>query len=142
MFLFFEPAVFPKKIKALFPQEERYEQLQKILTDINEAIRAYLSVKLTVSLITAISSYAVMAIMGLDFTFFWAFLIFLLNFIPNIGSLIATIFPADSRRETLQCRKGSLATTFDKLRTPIESTQLLREPEVCEVTCAYAFSVS
>lgn len=94
MFLFFEQAVFPKKIKALFPQEERYEQLQKILTDINEAIRAYLSVKLTVSLITAISSYAVMAIMGLDFAFFWAFLIFLLNFIPNIGSLIATIFPA------------------------------------------------
>lgn len=28
------------------------------------------------------------------FAFFWAFLIFLLNFIPNIGSLIATLFPA------------------------------------------------
>jgi len=94
IFLFFEQAVFPKKMRALCPQKETYNQVVEILDHINEAIRAYLSVKLTVSLITAIASYALMAYMGLDFAFFWAFLIFLLNFIPNIGSLIATIFPA------------------------------------------------
>ncbi len=94
MFLFFEQAVFPKKIKALFPKKDKFDQFEEIIRDINEAIRAYLSVKLTVSLITSIASYALMAMMGLDFAFFWAFLIFLLNFIPNIGSLIATVFPA------------------------------------------------
>ena len=32
--------------------------------------------------------------MGVDYAVFWSFLIFLLNFIPTIGSLIATTFPA------------------------------------------------
>lgn len=94
MFLFFEQAAFPKKIRALFPQDDRYERFQKVLEDINDAIRAYFKVKLTVSLITAFASYLLMMFIGLDFALFWAFLIFLLNFIPNIGSLIATIFPA------------------------------------------------
>ncbi|MEZ5345299.1 MAG: AI-2E family transporter [Pyrinomonadaceae bacterium] len=94
IFIFFEQAAFPKKINALFPEADRFRQFENIVESVNEAIRAYFSVKLTVSLITAVSSYILMAIIGLDFAIFWAFLIFLLNFIPNIGSLIATIFPA------------------------------------------------
>lgn len=94
MFLFFEQAVFPKKIRALFPQKDQFEQFHEIIEHINEAIRAYFQVKITVSLITATTSYLLMAVVGVDFAVFWAFLIFLLNFIPNIGSLIATIFPA------------------------------------------------
>jgi predicted PurR-regulated permease PerM len=50
--------------------------------------------KTVVSLLTGILSYIVLAIIGVDFAVFWAFLIFLLNYIPTIGSLIATIFPA------------------------------------------------
>ncbi len=94
IFIFFEQAAFPKKINALFPQADKYQHFENVLHSVNEAIRAYLSVKLTVSLITAIASYILMAVIGLDFAIFWAFLIFLLNFIPNIGSLIATVFPA------------------------------------------------
>ena len=57
-------------------------------------MRAYFKVKITVSVITAFLSYLLMTFIGLDFAVLWAFLIFLLNFIPNIGSLIATLFPA------------------------------------------------
>mgnify|MGYP001804369230 CR=1 FL=1 len=32
--------------------------------------------------------------MGVDAAFFWAFLMFALNYIPTVGSLIATLFPA------------------------------------------------
>ncbi len=94
VFIFLEQAVFRRKIKAIFPQEGKFQNFEEVLESINEAIRAYFSVKLTVSLITATASYILMALVGLDFAIFWAFLIFLLNFIPNIGSLIATIFPA------------------------------------------------
>ena len=38
-------------------------------------------------------SFIVFYICDLNFAIFWAFLIFILNFIPTIGSLIATLFP-------------------------------------------------
>ena len=46
-----------------------------------------------VSFLTGFLSYIALAIIGIDAPLFWALLIFLLNFIPTIGSLIATIFP-------------------------------------------------
>ena len=94
IFIFFEQVHFRKKIAGLFPEEQREERFLKVIENINEAVRAYFKVKITVSLITALLSYALMMFIGLDFAVLWAFLIFLLNFIPNIGSLIATIFPA------------------------------------------------
>ncbi|WP_366142674.1 AI-2E family transporter [uncultured Aquimarina sp.] len=38
--------------------------------------------------------YIFLALMDVDAPFFWALLMFLLNYIPTVGSLIATIFPA------------------------------------------------
>lgn len=94
VFLFLEQVSFPPKLKALFAEEERYEQVQQILKGINKAISSYISVKTAVSVLTAVLSYTVMALIGLDFAIFWAFIIFLLNYIPSVGSLIATAFPA------------------------------------------------
>lgn len=47
-----------------------------------------------VSFITGALSYVALLIFGVDSALFWAFLIFILNFIPTVGSLIATLFPA------------------------------------------------
>ena len=35
-----------------------------------------------------------MAAIGLDFAAFWGMLIFFLNFIPTVGSILATVFPS------------------------------------------------
>jgi len=94
IFLLLEQTFFPKKFRALFPDADRLSKFQDVIERINESIHAYFTVKLTVSLLTAVASYIVMLLVGLDFAIFWAFLIFLLNFIPNIGSLVATLFPS------------------------------------------------
>jgi len=94
LFLFLEQVSFPLKLQAIFPEQEKYGRVQEILVGINQAISSYISVKTAVSILTGVLSYIVMAIIGLDFAAFWAFLIFLLNYIPSVGSLIATAFPA------------------------------------------------
>jgi predicted PurR-regulated permease PerM len=65
-----------------------------MLDHIDQSISRYISLKTLISLITAVASYVALLLIGVDFPLFWAAVIFLLNFIPTIGSLIATLFPA------------------------------------------------
>lgn len=95
LFLLLENAVIDHKLKAIHRNDpSNYAILLRISTDINNSISNYLVLKTAVSFITGFLSYVILAIIGVDFPVFWAFLIFVLNFIPNIGSLIATVFPA------------------------------------------------
>jgi len=93
-FIFLEQRFFHAKLKALLPNGSRRADVEKIISQIDHDIRVYIGVKTLVSALTAIFAYAIMRIAGLDFAEFWAVLIFVLNFIPNIGSLIATALPA------------------------------------------------
>ena len=46
------------------------------------------------SLVTAALSWAVLALIGCQNASFWALVIFMLNFIPVVGSLLSVVFPA------------------------------------------------
>ena len=65
-----------------------------MINKIHHSIGNYVGLKTVVSLLTGFLSYFALLFIGVDAPLFWAFLIFVLNFIPTIGSLIATIFPA------------------------------------------------
>jgi predicted PurR-regulated permease PerM len=52
-------------------------------------IQKYLGLKTAISAVTGLLIGAWVAVLGLDFALTWGFLAFLLNFIPNIGSIIA-----------------------------------------------------
>lgn len=93
VFLLLESRFIPAKIEALFPADSRRDRVQLILCRIDHDIQTYFGVKTAVSLVTALLSYAVMRAVGLDFAAFWALLVLILNFIPTIGSIVATIFP-------------------------------------------------
>ncbi|MFV0338232.1 MAG: AI-2E family transporter [Chthoniobacterales bacterium] len=93
LFLAFEIRHIPAKINALFPNTQRREKLKKIISRIDRDINTYLGVKTLISLTTGLLSYGVMRVVGLEFAEFWALLIFVLNFIPTVGSIISTLLP-------------------------------------------------
>ncbi len=94
IFLFIEQHFFQRKIEAIFRQPKSRQLVNNILEHIARDTQTYLGLKTFVSLATAFLSYLIMKGVGLDFAEFWALLIFFLNFIPNIGAIIATAFPA------------------------------------------------
>ncbi|MDI9817930.1 MULTISPECIES: AI-2E family transporter [unclassified Legionella] len=93
VFLFVEQHFFTQKLDALFPQTNHRLLVNNILTHIVKDTQTYLGLKTLLSLVTATASWIIMKSVGLDFAEFWALLIFFLNFIPNIGAIVATAFP-------------------------------------------------
>ncbi|MEM9526537.1 MAG: AI-2E family transporter, partial [Bacteroidota bacterium] len=83
-----------KKMAALGLDLQESNRLSIVLGEINTAMRTYLGVKTFTSLVTAILSWFVFFFVGVDYALFWAFLIFLFNYIPTIGSITATLLPA------------------------------------------------
>jgi predicted PurR-regulated permease PerM len=77
----------------MFTDDGKRSQIVEIFEKIKKDIKSYFVIKTMVSTVTAILSYCVMIVFGLDFAIFWAFLIFFLNFIPSVGSIIAVSFP-------------------------------------------------
>lgn len=93
-FLLVDQSVFPYKLKVMFKDVKTRERVERVLESINNKSKTYLFVKTFLSVLTGVFSYIVLRIVGVDFASFWAVFIFLLNFIPTIGSIIGVIFPA------------------------------------------------
>ncbi len=94
LFLFLEQASFKLKLNALFSDTNNHQKVFTILNEISRDVRTYFGIKTLTSAVTGIYSYLIMQSLGLDFAAFWALLIFFMNFIPTIGSIVATIFPS------------------------------------------------
>lgn len=64
-----------------------------IYREIDTKIRRYIVTKVTTSAITGIFVGVMLGILGLDLAFVFGVLAFFLNFIPNVGSIIAVLLP-------------------------------------------------
>ncbi len=93
-FLLSEGRNVTKKISKLFPDESRSSRIRTILKSLSENVRKYIWIKTIMSIITGTSSYIILSWLNVDFPETWALVIFLLNFIPTIGSILGVIFPA------------------------------------------------
>lgn len=83
---------FYDRIRRAF-ESRGSDRVMVTVKNINDQIQNYLIVKTIISLITGILATVVLLAFGVDFAVVWGVLTFLLNFIPNIGSTIATIPP-------------------------------------------------
>lgn len=88
VFMLSEGKIFAKKLHIAFDDSARTEKnLEHFLTMVNQ----YMAIKTAVSLATGLIIGSVLWGMGVQFYILWALLAFLLNYIPNIGSIIAAV---------------------------------------------------
>jgi len=88
IFILLEASSFPLKAQAAFGNPQgATDQFNKLTTAINH----YLGIKTLVSLGTGIIVTLWVALLGIDFPLIWGLLAFLLNFVPNLGSIISAI---------------------------------------------------
>jgi predicted PurR-regulated permease PerM len=73
---------------------QREIKLQKTIKDITEQVQRYVVTKLLISLSVGVIVGFILWLFKIEFFIIWAFLAVLLNFIPNVGSVIAVILPA------------------------------------------------
>jgi AI-2 transport protein TqsA len=64
------------------------------LAELADEIRRYMSISALTGLQTALGNLVLLLIVGVDFPVLWAFLSFLVSFIPNIGFILSVIPPA------------------------------------------------
>ena len=72
---------------------EKARIISEVLGDIQVSVQTYLITKLFISAMTAVVGVIFIIIFGVDFAIIAGVLLFVFNFIPNIGSILATIFP-------------------------------------------------
>jgi predicted PurR-regulated permease PerM len=93
-FMLVDAGALQRKLPVLVPDNERRSEVAAALDAMKTGVQNYMWIKTLVSLLTSGLSYVVMKAVGLDFAETWAILIFLLNFIPTIGSIIGAVLPA------------------------------------------------
>ena len=93
-FLLAERGMITKKLGFLFPDPEKEKEVQDVISSVGHGIKRYVWIKTVVSLLTGFFCYLVLKFLGVDFSEILALLIFLLNFIPTVGSILGVVFPA------------------------------------------------
>ena len=86
-------AFVDKVLQFLHAQGEESRGRMEVLQSITQQIQTYLFLKTIISLVTGLVFGLVAVVFGVDFALIWAVLAVLLNFIPTIGPVIASIPP-------------------------------------------------
>ena len=90
IFMLFEVRHLPYKLRnALVNPQIRIAGLHKAL----KGVTHYLALKTLISLITGLAVWLTLLLLDVKFALFWGVVAFVLNFIPNIGPIIAGIPP-------------------------------------------------
>jgi predicted PurR-regulated permease PerM len=93
LFLFIEETSFQNKLLLIYTKQSHVNTTKSLLSDIEKSITQYIGLKTLVSLLTGAVCGITFLAFGLESPLLWAFVLFIMNFIPIIGSLLAVLFP-------------------------------------------------
>jgi AI-2 transport protein TqsA len=91
-FMLMAKPYFQFKIKKAFSPDQA-GRVTHIIESISRQIGGYLILQFFISLLTGVLVWVALSIIGVDFAGTWGVLAFILNFIPTVGSIIASILP-------------------------------------------------
>lgn len=93
-FMFAEQVWFPLKVERLTGDPKQARRVRQIIASIMHRVNRYLVVKTVLSAITAALVWLIFRAAGLELAGAVALMTFVLNFIPSVGSIIATVIAA------------------------------------------------
>jgi len=86
VFILLEMADFPKKLRIVLKNPERsLSTIEKF----SQHAKRYMVIKTLISAATGLAIWLWLLILGVDYPVLWGTLSFLLNFVPNIGAILA-----------------------------------------------------
>lgn len=89
IFILLEASSFPTKLRAVLG-EQNHDSFAHFDAFVSNMQR-YIAIKTLTSLATGITIAVWLTFLGVDYPLLWGLLAFLLNYIPNIGSILAAI---------------------------------------------------
>ena len=90
LFILAEISSFPLKFRAILPSARESVGFQRFTA----SIRNYIAIKTATSLATGVLIAVYLHLIDVQFPVLWGLLAFLLNFVPNVGSILAALPPA------------------------------------------------
>lgn len=88
IFILLEGSAISRKMAVISSKSESSENnFDKFIKDINR----YMAIKTVTSFVTGSCIAVWLAVLGLNYPLLWGLLAFLLNYVPNIGSIIAAV---------------------------------------------------
>ncbi len=86
--LLFDLTSFPDKIRGAVANSK---PILDYLDTVTNSLKRYIVIKSLISLFTGVAVGLFVGLLGIDFPVLWGLLAFALNFIPNIGSILAAV---------------------------------------------------
>ena len=93
LFYYSESSSFPKKLTALNREEEDHHRWSALIGLIVSRLASYIRIKTLTSALTGSLGYLLMSWLDVSFALFFALLLFLLNYIPVVGSFLSSLLP-------------------------------------------------
>jgi len=92
LFILASSGSLANKVRHAFP-EQYADWMASVLKTVDSHVRQYLVTKTLISLGTGFLTWLILFLLGVDFALVFGFIAFVLNYIPNIGSSVAVLFP-------------------------------------------------